>query len=320
MRIYFLCTDATQPYGGVKKLYRHVDILNKNGLDAVIMHERPGFRCEWFANETPVTNAAEARLGGDDFLVAPEIYGPKIATLARGVRKVVYNQNCYYTFWNHSLAKDDMQTPYTDPEVVATMVVSADSLDYLAYAFPRHKVLRIVHSIDSTVFRPDGEKKPHIAFMPRKNIADVTQVINILKFRGALDGFGLAQIDGKSEAEVAAILRESAFFLSFGYPEGFSLPPAEAMACGCVVLGFHGGGAREFMLPECAYPIPQGDISGFARTVEGVLGEYRRDPSSVLAKGKAAAELIHSRYNEANEERSVLEAWGDILKSAAGGA
>src|SRR3546814_3802603 len=34
---------------------------------------------------------------------------------------------------------------------------------------------------------------------------------------------------GRPEAESARILRESLLFLSFGYPEGFSLPPAEAM-------------------------------------------------------------------------------------------
>ena len=30
----------------------------------------------------------------------------------------------------------------------------------------------------------------------------------------------------------------SILFLSFGYPEGFGLPVAEAMSCGCAVIGY----------------------------------------------------------------------------------
>ena len=41
-----------------------------------------------------------------------------------------------------------------------------------------------------------------------------------------------------SQNEVIRILKDSLIFLSFGYPEGFGLPAAEAMACGCVTIGF----------------------------------------------------------------------------------
>ena len=58
----------------------------------------------------------------------------------------------------------------------------------------------------------------------------------------------------RSEAAVADILRESQVFLSFGHPEGFGLPPAEALACGCLVIGYHGGGGREYFGPAGAYP------------------------------------------------------------------
>ena len=36
--IYFFCPDIPHPMGGVRMLYRHVDILNANGCDASIVH------------------------------------------------------------------------------------------------------------------------------------------------------------------------------------------------------------------------------------------------------------------------------------------
>ena len=42
--------------------------------------------------------------------------------------------------------------------------------------------------------------------------------------------------------EVACALQDSLLFLSCGHPEGFGLPLAEAIACGCLVVGYHGLG------------------------------------------------------------------------------
>ena len=49
-----------------------------------------------------------------------------------------------------------------------------------------------------------------------------------------------------SEAEVARDPSGVTVFLSLNKAEGFGLPPAEAIACGCRVVGFHGMAAREF--------------------------------------------------------------------------
>jgi glycosyltransferase involved in cell wall biosynthesis len=56
-RILVLCPDTDVPAGGVKQLYRHVDVLSEAGYEASIVHARPGFRCRWFENETPVAFA-----------------------------------------------------------------------------------------------------------------------------------------------------------------------------------------------------------------------------------------------------------------------
>lgn len=139
------------------------------------------------------------------------------------------------------------------------------------------------------------------------------QVINILKFRGALKDFEIIPFINIPQTEVARIYQESLLFLSFGYPEGFGLPAAEAMASGCVVIGFHGGGGREFFKPEFSYPIEQGDIIGFAKTVEEVIQSFEQDPAPILEKGRLAANYIREQYSFELEEQEVVSAWRSIL-------
>src|SRR5690349_1908527 len=144
MHIYVLCPDHDEPRGGIRKLYRHVDILNEHGFSASILHKRRGFRCTWFNNRTKIAYFSDIilsnRYSQSDYLVVPEIYGPAIANIARGIKKVIFNQSGYYTFLNYSLEKRDLQTPYFDDEVIAAIVVSEDSRNYLQHVFPKLKV------------------------------------------------------------------------------------------------------------------------------------------------------------------------------------
>ncbi|MDD5389292.1 MAG: glycosyltransferase [Gallionellaceae bacterium] len=343
MTIYYLCPEHKTPVGGVRVIYRHVDILNKHGFSAYVVHNTRGFRVDWFENDTrivywrnnfldrmlakvkrrlalnsvvdlPVSGGDATRIGAKDILVIPEMYGPDLAgAYGRGIKKVVLNQNCYLTFHGYSWQRDRLITPYTHQDVIATLINSYDGEDYLRYAFPKLPLHRFRLSIDPHRFSFQAEKKKQICFSRIKNQADAMQVVNILKFRGALKDFEIIPFINLPQAEVARIYKDSLLFLSFGYPEGFGLPPAEAMACGCVAIGFHGGGGREFLRPEFSYPIEQGDIVGFARTVEEVIKAYELNPAAILDKGRRAADFIRDHYSPEKEEAEVISAWQAII-------
>ena len=321
MSIYYLCPDSNNPSGGIRKLYRHVDILNGAGFPAFILHQRNGFRCTWFTNDTriayiPAVIANRDKLASD-YLVIPEVYDPNIVNITKGLRKIIFNQGCYNTFNGYSLNALDLRTPYHHQEVLATLVVSEDSRRYLQYVFPELKIVRVHNGIDQSIFSYEPEKKRQLAFMVHKTPEDVVQVINILKFRGALKDFRLAPIEDRSETEVAAMLKESAIFLSFAIREGFSLPAAEAMSCGCIVVGYHGMGGREYFKPEFSYSVPIGDVITFARTVEEVMEKYRASPEQLMERAEKAASYIRDNYSLEREEQDIVGFWSNITNMKA---
>ncbi len=310
--IYCYTPDDSSTCGGVRKIYRHVDVLNRNGFSARVLHTKPGFRCTWFQNDTPVVYTESTQLTPADYLVVPEIWGPRMARLAPGIKKVILNQNGYLTFRGYTLDKNDRETPYLSPEVVATITVSEDSVRYLQYVFPQHRVLRMHYAIDQSMFYPVSTKRKQIAVMPRKNPDDLLQVVSMLKLRGVLSDFDILPIQNMSHEQAAAALRDSAIFLSFSSIEGFGLPPAEAMACGCITIGYHGRGGKEFFRPEFSYPIEFGDIEGYARTVEAVLNQFRIDPTPLWNQAALASQYIRQHYSEQVEEADIVQCWKTI--------
>jgi len=314
VRVLVPAPDWQHAAGGVRKLYRHVDVLNAHGIEAFIIHKQPGFRCTWFENQTPVIYAPKP--GPSDILLAPERIAWQLMLTTPGMRKVVFNQNAYQSFDDIPPDALRLGPPYRHPDFLATIAVSQDNVDYLRYAFPGHPLFRLHYGIDPTNFNYEPQKKKQIAFMPRKKKEDVAQVLQILEMRGVLNGYDVVPIAQKSEAETARILRESQIFLSFSTYEGSPIPPLEAMACGCIVVGYHGQGGREYVNDQYAFPVEAEDIRGFCSTVESVIGQLRSDPQPILAKAKRASDFILSTYTPQQEERDILSAWEQILKIA----
>ena len=137
MTIYYVAPDLARPSGGVRTIYRHVDALNRLGLDAAVVHATRGFRCEWFEHDTAVVHLP-LTLSSSDTLVVPEDYAPRLGELVPGVPKVIFNQNAYRTFNGF---RDPRHTSYTDcPDLLGVMVVSEDSRRYLEHCFPELRV------------------------------------------------------------------------------------------------------------------------------------------------------------------------------------
>jgi len=313
MTIYYVAPDLVRPSGGVRTIYRHVDALNRLGLDAAVVHAARDFRCAWFENQTTVVNLPLA-LSFSDTLVVPEDYAPRLNELVPGVPKIVFNQNAYRTF---SGFRDPRHTTYTDcPDLLGVVVVSEDSRRYVEHCFPDLAVHEVRHAIDPAVFRlGDGARRRQVAVVPTKRPHDLTQLLAVLGARDALRGWDVARIEQMSESEVAATLRASYLFLSMNRADGFGLPPAEAIASGCRVIGFHGMGAREFFRAPYALAIDDGDIIAFATAVEDALATADLQDTTIAVEGAA---WITGRYSIATQASDLGEAFAR-LKPKGGG-
>jgi hypothetical protein len=299
----------------VRKFYHFVDILNAAGLNAAILHAPAGFRCSWFANTTRVVSAKDVTLGPRDIFVVPEVFGQSICDLPRNTRQIIFNQNAYLTLKSLENGPANAEPYVNNPDLVTVLVVSQDNADVLKRTFPGTPVRRLRLGINSNLYHPpQAAKQRRLVYMPRKRREDAAAVLARLKLRGVLNGWDVVAIDGRSESETAELLRTARLFLSFSFREGFGLPPLEALASGCIVVGYHGFGGREYFQPPFALAIEDGDIDGFVRTVEATIRNIDADPQGADSLGAAASRFVSEHYAVEAEKQDLLNIFEPLLR------
>jgi Glycosyl transferases group 1 len=312
--IYFCTPDTARPSGGVRAIYRAVDLLNDAGMDAAVLHTRAGFRCTWFDNTTRVEHPP-VTAGGHDILVVPEAFTPAdVARLAPGVPKVVFNQNAYRTFQSATRRDGRVEATAADhPDVVAVLAVSEDNRALLERALPDAHVARVHHWIDESVFHPRTEPRQHrIVAMPRKRPADFRLLMDLLRARDALGDWDVVTLEGRPEDEVAAELSRAALFVALGREEGFGLPVAEALASGCPVVGFHGMGGRELFGSEYAVAIEGGDVGALATWIARFVAGYDKCRDEWERRGADATAFVRSAYSRERATSDLVACFGAI--------
>jgi len=307
--------DWNKPAGGPRKQYQCVDVLNAAGIPAAVVHHSPGFRCDWFRNETKVFAASEIEVSPADVIVIPEIYGSSICQLPKGIRQVILNQNAYLTLDALGRGVEEAAKPYLhNPDLVAVVAVSDQNADLLRYAFRDITVHRVRWSVNPALYFPPATAPgKRIAYMPRRRADEAAQVLALLKLRGILDGWEIVPISNRSESEVAEIMRSCRLFLSFSEREGLGLPPLEAMACGCLVVGFTGYAGAEFFAKPYAVAVEDGDVGAFAAEVERVLAWTEQDPAAAREAALEGSRRALSNYSPEVERRDLVSLFEPLL-------
>lgn len=308
--VYYLSPHGRSPSGGVRVIYRHVDILNEIGVDAAVLHQPHGFRAGWFENHTRVVSSRSIELEDNDILVVPEFYGAGLHRLPIEVRLMIFNQGGYHTFDGLELDTSSPGAPYASlKQLIGIVTVSHDSRSLLQHSFPQFPVALCRPVVDAEIFHPGttpGGRR--LAFTTTRRVGEREQLLHILRARGV--DWEFAPITGLSESAVAQTLRSSAIFLSFSDRDGFGLPPAEAMASGCYVVGYPGGGGTEFFDPSYSRPIDS--LLAFAQTVEHAT----RMPIDDLTRlGARASAAILDHYNTAGLREDLTALYPPLISS-----
>jgi len=289
--------DCQQVYGGMKQIYRFIDVLNQLGYDAALL-----------VHSTRVMEAKDEVLESSDYLVLGECAGgiPDI-TGADKASLVIYAQNPYTVLVGFGGVSVNVLKFYRE-RVKAVTCISEHSRQILSWML-KTDIYRTRYSFDREPFSYSDSKEELISFMPRKRSEDISKTFHVLDAKGYM-GWRLGEIARMSESESADIMKRSSIFVSASSMEGFGMPPAEAMACGCVVVGFNGIAGAEFMDKGIMWNVPDGDFLGVSKAIHEVMmltGEERR------RIGVAASDYIRSQYSTELEVASVGEAWERII-------
>ena len=304
--------DLKKPIGGIKQLHRISEILTFFGFSSHLIQESSSFHPSWFSSNVNTISKDEFfnNITLDplvDVLILPETYIPVVHTIVdEHISRIIFNQNSSYTFGikaSHFYKPSAISSLYSFPSIKQVWCVSHHDRRFLVRSFslPPDRVRLITNALDVQFSSQDVAKKRQIVYMPRKNKEDSSVVINLLNNSELVPSWSVKPIINLSHEKVIELMCESLIFLSFGFPEGFGLPVAEAMACGCAVVGYDGLGGRELFRHANQYPglatsVPYGDWYAFIEAIRQFDHNLRLFESQILSDLLELSISIRDKY------------------------
>lgn len=300
--IYFLEPIAV-PVGGVAAIYRHVEILAANGIEAyVALREKP--KLDFYGTTAP------ALIGGvmpqqHDICVIPELYAGLVKVLmTTQAKRLMFCQNQYCLPFTANAS-----VGISEFGVHGIVVSSVAIQDFFRDVYGLSGLPLIPYAIDTKRFSAPARKSRQIAFMPRKLPEDAHFIANAFRRRHPhYADLRWVAIDGVTQAQAAKLMSDSALFLSLSHKESFGLPPLEAMSCGCLVSGYHGDGGREYMTAKNGWWAETGDWKACVDGLAAALELFDRGGADYDKRRREMAATVEL-YNPNRLETELLAFW-----------
>lgn len=308
-KLYYVCPDSMLPSAGIRRLYRHIDLLDKAGFDAAILHVQKGFRREDMP-QVPISYFNDVVIESSSIVVIPEgmTYIMKILH-EFSVRRFVIALNWDYVFKN---IPDGLDWRSFGIERALVISPAIGHLITWSMGLPVHI---LESSIDHRRYRYDPDsKQPQLSFIKRKGI-NIDQLKRMMGARNSayVNNIRWVGLDGLSESEYAHEICRSSIFLNLSLAEGYPTSCLEAMAAGAIVVSYdslcgrnilYGRGAEQ----NCVLA-PNGDYLALAYAMEPVLRDCldgRMDRwRSIIAGGRRTAAGVTVE----GEKRSLISFW-----------
>ncbi len=295
---YFLPV-CNAPSGGVKVILQHVELLRSNGINAVAFAP-PDFKC-FLKTSAPIIfmNEGFARVPLKSFLVFPEVERTAVEAVSASddIYRVIFCQNHYEM--SRGALSDAKRFRLHDVFACSSVTAEAICNSLKVSNVP------IVSAPISKIFKPLEKKPRTIAFMPRKMPDLVQRLKNLIP---ESPQWSWISIDGQCEEDVARILGHASVFLSLSHREGLGLPPLEAMAAGCIIAGFHGGGGRSYANAKNGFWHDEGDIIGVAKSLRRAINlADKKSPQflQIIDEGRRTAD----NFSMDKVEKDLLLYW-----------
>lgn len=299
--------------GGIKTTYHHAGFLCDSGMDVCVYS--PDGPPAWLARpEFAALTVDKIIIRSDDIVVFTEILDSWLDQALRQkttCRKIMFCQNHYKLYLKG----------YTSAEIRSFGLERIITVGETA----KKGLNRIMGPIDIEIIPPVCDER---MFWPEPQ-KELRVLISGLKWQETLGYMGLVQriflqkypdlahipwapLGDMTEQQVATEMRRAAVFLFLGRLEALPITALEAMASGCAVAGFHGGGGRDYATQQNGFWHSPEDILGLVDSVAVMLrGLYysSEDLWRMVAEGRKTAK----KYEVAQVRQICVETYKKIL-------
>lgn len=306
----FFVPTLSRLSGGLALIYKMAALLHEMGHQVFLCYMGRALPAGLKESRLPILPWDEPGLERRDIWWVPESWPNALAPgLRAGCRTIVYAQN-----WIFMLG--GLPEGVTWGSLPVEYIAVSRPVRWFMEEVLRLPVLAELPPALEDCFFAAPEIAPHehtakrrkvrVAWMPRKNkaLAERIQLLALESLHGEVE-VEWAALRDLTPGEVASQLRASDIFLCSSLAEGFGLPPLEAMACGCVPVGFAGVGGWEYMrgspLSFCNYTpcLPLGGERPW-----GDNGFFVSD-GDVFSAGLALAQAIRLAWDSPQEWKEL---------------
>lgn len=334
MKTFIFVPPLAKMTGGLAVLFQLAERIMQAGFEVSLVPREPGRPVAPPRLVPLITPWENLDLQPADLWLVPEGWANALAPgLRAGARCLVYVQN-----WAYLFSSLPPKVSWHDLDV-SFVSVSRPVAWFVGQALGRDSPV-LPPAIETRVFSPPLRKPQEplrVAYMPRKNKALAEMIRSVWEARNARRSKPLEltwlEIHGQSPSGVARLLRSAQIFLATGFPEGCPLPPLEAMACGCLPVGFTGLGGWEYMTqvhahgwkpwwpaPENKWPgngfwVPDGDVLAAVTALEEAVELWQSGGKPLHSVLDAGAQTAHAFSSQRQQER-VEELWTKLVRGA----
>lgn len=238
-KMYFFIMDTKgNPSAGIANIYEHIKVLNKNGINAVALHEKNDYTGveSWlgseYANLPHASIENKVSINPEDFLIIPEIFSNIMHDVRNySCKKIVFSQNYHYIL--ELLAPGAKWSDYGFNEVITTSEAQGT---YIKGLFPELNT-NIVPIAIPEYFKPSEKpRKPIIGILTREQ-GDALKIAKSFYLKYPLFKWvSFKEFRGLSREDFATGLKECCVAVWVDDVAGHGTFPLEAIECDVPVI------------------------------------------------------------------------------------
>jgi len=314
MRVLYYVSDTNVPSWGLGMIYTHVRLLWANGIEAAVLHTKPGFRPEWMSFDAPRLYLRDRsfRIAPDDLLVVPEVHAAEADVLSVARRRIVFVQASSYIAPCLGGAKDYRQLGYLGAIAI---------MPHVREIVERH------YGVEAPVIPPciapyffEGQpaaakaRKRQVALCPKISCRDFPIVRHTLRAKARALSWTVVELENKPHRHVARVFRQAAIHVNVNCQESFNATVPEAMAAGCIPVCYEAFGGQDYLRDgENAYVFPTHHAYPLIERTLELMASWdakQRELARIRRGGQATAR----GYTEALTEKALLAYFRPLLR------